>query len=189
MPVSVEPPAEGPASAAPVEPTPAEATAAAADDPEKEEYERQLAAWRAESAVAREKAERTRAEWEIRRKAEEEEERRVAAERKASESTLSGWETVSPAEPTSQRVPLGENASEPVPGTSVAGGVEPSDEEASADRVAAAESAVHEHESEFGHPPLSPEPSPADARDLVSGEKSRSRATSGLSVGPCSIPT
>lgn len=161
-----------------------EASATTSDDPEKEEYDRQLAAWRAESAKAREKAEKTRAEWEVRRKAEEEEERRLAAERKAtSESTLVGWETVNPSAPISDRVPLGQDAdASPPPGASAGGGVGTSDEGAAASRVEAAEDAVHQHELKYGRPAASPEPSPADARDLVSGETSRSRATSGLSV-------
>jgi len=72
------------------------------EDSFKDEYDRQVAAWRAEAEIARAKAERTRAEWEVRRKAEEEEEQRAAAEesrrKEQRESSLAGWETVSPAD-------------------------------------------------------------------------------------------
>ena len=65
------------------------------EDSFNDEYDRQLAAWRAEAEIARAK-EPTRAEW---RKAEEEDERqRVAAEEarqtERRESTLAGWETL-----------------------------------------------------------------------------------------------
>jgi hypothetical protein len=76
---------------------------ASVEDSFKDEYDRQLAAWRADAEIARAKAERTRAEWEVRRKAEEEEERQRAAAQESRrkeqrESTLAGWETVSPAD-------------------------------------------------------------------------------------------
>jgi len=86
------------------------------EDSFKNEYDRRLAAWRAEAEVARAKAERTRAEWEVRRKAEEEEEERQRATAEESrrkeqrESTLTSWETVSPADD-----------SKPVLGASVGG--------------------------------------------------------------------
>lgn len=148
------------------------------EDTYKDEYDRQLAAWRAEADVARAKAERTRAEWELRRKAEEEEERRRAAAAEVTrneqhETGLAGWETVSPAD----------DASKPVAGAPVGGGVGISDESATAKRVSTAQSAVQQHEQTFGREVPTPEPSPADVRDFVSGEQSRTgTGPSGLNV-------
>lgn len=146
------------------------------EDSFKDEYDRQLAAWRAEAEITRAKAERTRAEWEIRRKAEEEEEQqRVAAEEarreEKRESTLAGWETVSPTDD-----------SKPVHGASAGGGIGTSDEQAAAQRVSAAQEAARQHVQTFGVDAQTPEPSPTDARDLVSGERPRSSGISGLSV-------
>lgn len=146
------------------------------EDTYKDEYDRQLAAWRAEADVARAKAERTRAEWELRRTAEEEEERRRAAAAEVTrneqhETGLAGWETVSPAD----------GASKPV--APVSGGVGTSDESATARRVSTAQSAAQQHEQTFGREVPTPEPSPADVRDFVSGEQSRTGSgPSGLNV-------
>lgn len=151
---------------------------ASGDDSWKEEYDRRLAAWRAESATAREKAERTRAEWEERRKAEEAEERTHAAaeaERKKSQtesSSVSGWETVSPAD---------DGSPKPVPGAP-AGGVETTDEKASATRIDAAQTAVQHHEQTFGRELATPEPSPADVRDSTSNERPYVPGRTGLNV-------
>jgi hypothetical protein len=168
-------------SAQPVPEQPASSTLSAVDasasveDPPKDEYDRQLAAWRAEAEIARAKAERTRAEWEIRRKAEEGERQRVAAEetrrKEKRETTLAGWETVSPTDD-----------SKPVLAASAGGGIGTSDEHAAAQRVSAAQEAVRQHVRTFGADAQTPEPSPADVRDLVSGERPRSGGISGLSV-------
>lgn len=160
---------------------------ASVDDSWKDEYDRRLAAWRAESAVAREKAERTRAEWEERRKAEEAEERTREAERKKAQrtnsSSMSGWETVSPADDGASP-----SSSKPVPGASTAGGVPTTDEKASAKRIDAAQAAVQKHEQTFGRELATPEPSPADARDLTSNERPYVPGRSGLNVSHSAPP-
>lgn len=150
------------------------------DEAWKEEYERYLAEWRAEADAARAKAERTRAEWERRRREEEEEERRLeleerdrrAKEQKEKES-LAGWETVSPADDSGARQPLPDSSVEdipPVPGASLGGGVGISDEKSSEARLDAAQSAASQNERKYGREPEKPASSPADTRDLVTGE-------------------
>lgn len=172
-----------PAAAAAPEPALKEASSSSAVDPDKEEYDRKLAAWRAEADVARAKAERTRAEWEVRRKAEEEEERRLSASRgQVSESSFSGWESVSRSNAGSQRVPLGDTPSRLLPGTSTGGGVGTSNEQASADRVAAANHAIRQNQLMSGGDMVIPTTSPANSRDFVPSERSRSATTPGLQV-------
>ena len=160
---SIQPTPEQPATSSTVE------ASANVEDSYKDEYDRQLAAWRAEAEIARAKAERTRAEWEIRRKAEEEERQRVATEearrKEQRESTLAGWETVSPTDD-----------SRPMLGASVSGRVGTSDKQASA------QEAARLHTQIFGADAQMPGPSPADAQNLVSGERPRSGESSGLSV-------
>lgn len=174
MPTYAEVAAEAPTSSVDL----AAGVSANSEDAYKEEYDRQLAAWRAEADLARAKAERTRAEWEVRRKAEEEEAQKVAAATKEAEarqqlgeSTMSGWETVSPSD-----------GSKPLAGTSTSGGVHASNEQTTARHVSAARSAAHEHELQFGRDKSTPEPSPADSRDLVSGERTHTGAASGLNM-------
>ena len=130
------------------------------EDSFKDEYDRQLAAWRAEADIARAKAERTRAEWEVRRKAEEEEEcQRAAAEesRRKEQRDLAGWETVSPADD-----------SKPVLETSV-GGAGTSNERVPTQRASV---------QTFGADAQMP-----STADLVSHGHSRAGVVSGLGVG------
>ncbi|GLB40183.1 putative outer membrane protein TOM13 [Lyophyllum shimeji] len=100
------------------------------DDSWKAEYESQVEAWRAQSAEAREKAEKERERWEALRAAEREDVARHKADEPAMEPTEhepdAGWETVS--------------HKNDHPATSTAGSEE------------------------------APSPSPADVRDLVTGE-------------------
>lgn len=78
---------------APVNLASEESASQSTDDLWKAEYEAQVQSWRAQSAEAREKAEKERARWEAIRAAEKTEANRLAAQVHDSEH---GWETVGP---------------------------------------------------------------------------------------------
>jgi len=143
-----------------VTPAPSSESSTGLEDSWQEQYNRQVAQWRADSAIAREKAEKTRAEWEERRKAEEEQERREAARKKSEkEATLSGWETVSPTE---EKVTRGEANSG---GNVGVGAAIPGLPEATR---GAGMSGSTQHTRTFGPELVTPAPIRADAKDLVS---------------------
>ncbi|KAF8575234.1 hypothetical protein K439DRAFT_1665143, partial [Ramaria rubella] len=119
------------------------------DDAWKEGYEQMLTSWRAESAVARDKAEKERERWRVIREQEAEREKRAGPEHKEPE-----WETV--VESSTTEV-FRADATRTIPeGT----GRRPSASQEAA-RV------VHLN------PRRRSSPSPADGRDLVAGETSR----------------
>jgi len=102
-------------SSAPVPPSlqSADVSVASSDsgDSWKAEYDRQVAAWRAEAEVARAKAERNRAEWEARRLAEEKQEADARAKQPKEKEALAGWETVSTTDdPSSSQKPATEDS-------------------------------------------------------------------------------
>ncbi|KAF9520932.1 hypothetical protein BS47DRAFT_1387077 [Hydnum rufescens UP504] len=68
------------------------------EDSWKVEYDRHLATWRAEAEVARLKAERTRAEWEAHRLAEEKQETETRGKQLREGESLAAWETVNSTE-------------------------------------------------------------------------------------------
>lgn len=116
----------------------------AGEDIWKEEYEEQVKAWRNQSAEAREKAEKVREQWEIKRAAEREE----AAKRKAA-----GFPEPEP---------------EVIPGPQ-AGSVSESMASSAVLVPSEKEEAVKTEENTTVEDPA-PSPSPADVRNLVTGE-------------------
>lgn len=157
-----------------VTPAPFSEPSTGLEDSWQEQYNRQVAQWRADSAIAREKAEKTRAEWEERRKAEEERERQEAARRKKErEATLSGWETVSPAEETVSQKIAGEEAKyPPVSDASTGVGAVISTPAQATRGIGPSESP--QHTRAFGPELVTPAPIRSDAKDLVSGEVTNS---------------